>query len=72
MSRTKRNIPLKKLTKKEKELVEKGKYKHAVNIKGEPEEKFSDSAKREAKKEKHRKQRKETIKEIEDQTKDDE
>ena len=70
MSRTKRNIPLANLTEKEKKLVEKNKYHHSVDIKGEIVPHFSQNAKREAKKEKHRKQRKETNKEINEQIDD--
>jgi hypothetical protein len=72
MSRTKRDVPLEKLSEKEKKLAKKGKYKNPAFIKGELEGHFSNSAKKEAKKEKHRKQRKETIKEIEDQVEDSE
>lgn len=64
MSHTQRNKPLKQLTPKEKKLVEKGKYHTPVEIKGEPVPHFSPANKKEAKKEKHRKQRAESKKEI--------
>ena len=60
MSRTKRNVPLKNLDSKEKELVKKNKFHHPVELKGDLEEHYSQKAKKEAKKEKHRKQRKES------------
>ena len=68
MSRTKRNVPLKNLDSKEKELVKKNKFRNPVELKGDLEEHYSQNAKKEAKKEKHRKQRKESkdmLKEIE-------
>ena len=60
MSRTKRDVPLKNLDSKEKELVKKNKFHHPVEVKGDLEEHYSQNAKKEAKKEKHRKQRKES------------
>ena len=72
MSRTKRNVPLKNLSEKEKKLVEKNKYHHPVQIKSSGYEvEFSQNAKKEAKKEKHRKQRHETDKEIKEQISDE-
>lgn len=67
MSRTKRNVPEAKLTEKEKKLAKKNKYHHPVDIKGEVVPHFSQNAKREAKREKHHKQRIETDKEIKEQ-----
>lgn len=68
MSHTKRNKPLKQLTPKEEKLAEKGKYHTPVDVKGELVPHFSPANKKEAKKEKHRKQRIEAKKE----TKEDE
>lgn len=72
MSRTKRNIPYGKLTKKEKKLASKNKLKHGLDCKMTLYEDpvFSQSGKKEAKKEKHRKQRNEAGKEIVEQVKD--
>ena len=67
MSHTKRNKPLKQLTAKEKKLAEKGKYHTPVELKGELEPHFSPANKKEAKKEKHRKQRIASKKEIKDE-----
>jgi hypothetical protein len=71
MSHTKRNKPLKKLTTKEEKLAEKGKYRHPVQIKSDLTPHFSVANKKEAKKEKHRKQRTESKKEIEENKKDE-
>jgi hypothetical protein len=59
MSHTKRNKPLKKLTPKEEKLASKNKFKHglASKITFYEEPNFSQSGKKQAKKEKHRKQR---------------
>lgn len=69
MSHTKRNKPLKRLTAKEKKLVEKNKFKHGLDSKQTVYEdpNFSQSGKKEAKKEKHHKQRRESKKEINDE-----
>jgi hypothetical protein len=64
MSHTKRNKPLKQLTPKEEKLAEKGKFHTPVEIKGDLEPHFSPTNKKEAKKEKHRKQRIAAKKEI--------
>jgi len=71
MSKTQRNKPHGTLTEREKKLAEKNKFHHPVIIKGEVEY-YSANAKKEAKKEKHRKQRIETSKEIKSQLKDTE
>ena len=71
MSRTKRNVPeAKLLTEKEKKLAKKNKYHHPVDIRGE-EPHFSQNAKRDAKKEKHRKERIGSSKEIKEQISDE-
>lgn len=71
MSRTTRNKPYKKLTKKEEKYVERGKYHHPVETKENIyEASFGSSANQEAKKRKNRKQRNSNKKEIEDQVKD--
>jgi hypothetical protein len=67
MSKTRRNKPHGTLTEKEKRLVKKNKFHSPVMVKGEVVEHYSPNAKKEAKKEKHRKQRIETAKEIKDQ-----
>lgn len=66
MSRTKREIPSKKLTPKQKKLAKKGKYHHGLIDKVDYELHYSPSHKKEAKKEKHRKQRIQSKKEIEE------
>ena len=70
MSHTERNKPLKKLTAKEEKLAKKNKFKHGLDSKQTVYEdpNFSQSGKKEAKKEKHRKQRTASKKE----TKEDE
>jgi hypothetical protein len=70
MSKTRRNKPHGTLTEREKKLAEKNKFHSPVMIKGEVVEHYSANAKKEAKKEKHRKQRIETSKEIKSQLKD--
>lgn len=74
MSRTKRNIPDRKLSEKEKKLAEKNKLKHGLESKTTvyDDPNFSQSAKKEAKREKHRKQRHDSEVEIEDQMEDQE
>jgi hypothetical protein len=74
MSKTQRNVPFKKLTPKEKKLALRNKLKHGLDGKNSlyEEPNFSQSGKKEAKKEKHRKQRIQSSKEIEDQTSDPE
>jgi hypothetical protein len=66
MSHTQRNKPLKKLTPKEEKLAKKNKFKHGLDGKNTlyEEPNFSQSGKKEAKKEKHRKQRIAAKKEI--------
>jgi hypothetical protein len=68
MSHTKRNKPLKQLTAKEEKLVKKNKFKHGLDSKTTVYEdpNFSQSGKKEAKKEKHHKQRIAAKKEIEE------
>lgn len=72
MSHTKRNKPNKKLDEKEEKLVKKGKYHHGVHTKMNPKElEFSEAAKKEAKKLKHKKQRRVSKKTIDEGTKDE-
>ena len=66
MSHTERNKPFKKLSPKEEKLANRNKFKHGIDSKQTvyEEPNFSQSGKKEAKKEKHRKQRFEAKKEI--------
>jgi hypothetical protein len=69
MARTKRAKPFKNLTNKEKKFVERNKYKHGVLTKANIYElEFTQSAKKEEKDIKHKKQRNFSKKEIKDQT----
>lgn len=74
MSHTRRNKPHKKLDKKEEKFVERNKFKHGVHTKVNILElEFSQNAKKEAKKIKHKKQRvdsKKVIKEIKSEPKE--
>jgi hypothetical protein len=74
MSRTQRNIPEgKKLSDKEEKFAKRNKLKHGVHTKMNPNElEFSQSAKREAKKLKHHKQRHDAAEEIVEQIEDEE
>ena len=69
MSHTKRNKPLKPLTPKEEKLANKNKFKHGLDSKKTvyEEPNFSQAGKKEAKKEKHRKQRIDAKKVIKDE-----
>jgi hypothetical protein len=76
MSHTKRNQPKKLLDKKEQKFADKGKFKHGLKSKKCPAFddtlEFSQSGKKEAKKEKHRKDRSQAKKQVIEQSKDTE
>lgn len=65
MSQTERKQPLIKLTEKEKELVEKGKFSHGAHIKGTEELVFRKNDKKIFKKLKHHQDRNVKIEDIE-------
>jgi hypothetical protein len=69
MSKTQRNIPYGKLTDKEKKLAAKNKLKHGLST-SYKDTNYSQSGKKHAKKESHRKQRINANKEIKNQVGD--
>jgi hypothetical protein len=73
MSNTKRNKPQKKLDSKEEKLADKNKFKHGLESKRTFTEdlEFSQSGKKEAKKEVHKKERTKAKKVVKEETKDD-